>query len=52
VELVRTTLGSYKKPSVVEFTTDPLPKSPVGKLLRKTLRDPHWAGRETRVGGG
>ena len=52
VELVRTTLGSYKKPSFVEFTTDPLPKSPVGKLLRKALRDPHWAGRESRVGGG
>ena len=52
IELVSTTLGSYKKPSVVEFTTDPLPKSPVGKLLRKALRDPHWAGHERRVGGG
>ena len=52
VELVSSTLGSYKKPSFVEFTTDPLPKSPVGKLLRKALRDPHWAGHERRVGGG
>jgi len=52
IELVRTTLGSYKKPSVVEFTVDPLPKSPVGKLLRKALRDPHWDGLERRVGGG
>ena len=50
IELVSTTLGSYKKPTIVEFTTDPLPKSPVGKLLRKTLRDPHWAGHERRVG--
>jgi hypothetical protein len=29
-----------------------LPKSPVGKLLRKALRDPYWAGRDRQVGGG
>jgi acyl-CoA synthetase (AMP-forming)/AMP-acid ligase II len=52
IDLVRTTLGSYKKPTAVEFTTDPLPKSPVGKLLRKALRDPYWAGRDRQVGGG
>jgi acyl-CoA synthetase (AMP-forming)/AMP-acid ligase II len=51
IELVCTALGSYKKPSVVQFTSDPLPKSPVGKLLRKALRDPHWEGHERRVGG-
>ncbi|HEY7009626.1 MAG TPA: AMP-binding protein, partial [Jatrophihabitantaceae bacterium] len=44
-------LGSYKKPTVVEFTTDALPKSVVGKLLRKQLREPHWAGHERRVAG-
>jgi acyl-CoA synthetase (AMP-forming)/AMP-acid ligase II len=44
-------LGSYKKPTVVEFTTDPLPKSVVGKLLRKQLREPHWAQHELRVAG-
>ncbi len=52
IALVSEKLGSYKKPSKVEFTTDPLPKSPVGKLLRKQLRDPHWAGQDRRVGGG
>jgi acyl-CoA synthetase (AMP-forming)/AMP-acid ligase II len=52
VRLVVDTLGSYKKPARVDLTTEPLPKSPVGKLMRKTLRDPHWAGRDTRVGGG
>jgi len=50
--LVADTLGSYKKPSRVELATDPLPKSPVDKLLRKQLRDPHWAGHDRRVGGG
>jgi len=51
VELVRTRLGSYKKPGRVEFTTEPLPKSVVGKLQRKVLREPYWEGHEGRVGG-
>lgn len=44
-------LGSYKKPTRVEFTREPLPKSVVGKLQRKTLREPHWAGHDRRVAG-
>ena len=44
-------LGSYKKPGRVEFRTEALPKSAVGKILRKDLREPFWAGRERRVGG-
>ncbi len=44
-------IGSYKKPSGVEFRTEPLPKSAVGKVKRKDLRDPHWAGRERRISG-
>jgi acyl-CoA synthetase (AMP-forming)/AMP-acid ligase II len=51
VELCRERLGSYKKPSRVELTTEPLPKSVVGKVLRKELREPHWAGQDRRVGG-
>jgi len=44
-------LGSYKKPAAVEITTDELPKSPVGKLARKVLREPHWEGHDRRVAG-
>ena len=44
-------LGSYKKPSRVEITTAPLPKSPVGKIQRKVLREPYWANHDRRVGG-
>jgi len=44
-------LGSYKKPSKVEFRTEALPKSPVGKVKRKDLREPFWAGRDRRVSG-
>jgi acyl-CoA synthetase (AMP-forming)/AMP-acid ligase II len=51
VELVRTRLGSYKKPGRVELTTDPLPKSAVGKVQRKVLREPYWAGHDRRVHG-
>ena len=31
-------LTGYKRPKIVEFRTD-LPKSPVGKILRRELRD-------------
>jgi len=51
IALVAERLGSYKKPARVEFTTDPLPKSVVGKLQRKVLREPYWAGHHRRVGG-
>jgi acyl-CoA synthetase (AMP-forming)/AMP-acid ligase II len=42
-----------KKPTSVVFHDGPLPKNPVGKLLRRVLREPEWAGRrdgEMRVG--
>jgi len=44
-------LGSYKKPGHVEIRTDPLPTSAVGKIQRKALREPHWSGRDRRIGG-
>ena len=44
-------LGSYKKPTHVVLRAEPLPKSPVGKVQRKALREPHWAGIDRRVGG-
>lgn len=51
ISLCSERLGSYKKPGRVEVTTDPLPKSVVGKLSRKALREPHWAGHDRRVSG-
>jgi len=44
-------LGSYKKPGKVLVRDEPLPKSPVGKIKRRELREPYWAGRERRVAG-
>lgn len=50
IETCATGLGSYKKPTKVEITTEPLPKSPVGKVLRKALRASYWKDAERRVG--
>ncbi|MDA1099651.1 MAG: AMP-binding protein [Proteobacteria bacterium] len=44
-------LGSYKRPNKVILTTEPLPKSAVGKIQRKTLREPYWKGHKRRVAG-
>ena len=37
-EFCKTNLTGYKQPKVVEFRTE-LPKTPVGKILRRELRD-------------
>jgi long-chain acyl-CoA synthetase len=37
-EFCKTRLTGYKQPKVVEFRTE-LPKTPVGKILRRELRD-------------
>jgi acyl-CoA synthetase (AMP-forming)/AMP-acid ligase II len=51
IALCATKLGSYKKPLRVEFRTEPLPKTPVGKIKRKELREPFWKGHTRRVAG-
>jgi fatty-acyl-CoA synthase len=43
VEHCRGLLAGYKVPKSVRFV-DEIPKSPVGKLLRRALRDPLWEG--------
>jgi acyl-CoA synthetase (AMP-forming)/AMP-acid ligase II len=51
IEMVADELGSYKKPGSVTIRTEALPKSPVGKIKRKDLREPFWQGHERRVAG-
>ncbi|HVS85244.1 MAG TPA: AMP-binding protein, partial [Gaiellaceae bacterium] len=41
-------LAGYKVPKSVRFVEE-IPKSPVGKLLRRALRDPLWEGRERPI---
>lgn len=43
-------IGGYKCPRSVEFRAEPLPVTPVGKVRKNLLRDPHWAGRDRKIG--
>ena len=42
-------IASYKCPKTVDIATE-LPRNPSGKILRKDLREPYWAGRDRRIG--
>ena len=44
----RPALGGVKTPKSVEFR-DELPRSATGKVLKRALRDPYWAGRSRKV---
>ncbi len=44
IEMCARELGSYKKPIKVEIRTESLPRTPVGKVSRKLIREPYWAG--------
>jgi acyl-CoA synthetase (AMP-forming)/AMP-acid ligase II len=41
-------LPGFKRPRSVDFT-DALPKNPNGKIVRRLVREPYWAGQERRV---
>ncbi|MFZ9016375.1 MAG: class I adenylate-forming enzyme family protein [Ilumatobacteraceae bacterium] len=45
----RGSIAGYKVPRSVEFRSEPLPKSGPGKVLKRELRAPHWAGRDTAI---
>jgi long-chain acyl-CoA synthetase len=47
----RSLIAGYKVPKTIELRSEPLPKSGAGKLLKRELRDPYWAGMATRVAG-
>jgi long-chain acyl-CoA synthetase len=41
-------LARHKCPRTVDFT-DRLPRLPTGKLYKRSLRDPYWAGHKSRI---
>jgi long-chain acyl-CoA synthetase len=45
----RTLIGGYKCPRSVEFRSEPLPVTPVGKVRKNVLRDPYWVGHERKI---
>lgn len=46
----RQSLGGYKLPRSVEFSSEPLPKSGPGKVLKRQLREPFWEGHDGAIG--
>ena len=48
IEYAREHLARFKCPTSVEWI-DALPRNPSGKVLKKDLRAPYWAGRERMV---
>jgi long-chain acyl-CoA synthetase len=48
LEFVRERLAHYKCPTSVDFV-DELPRNATGKVLKRALREPYWAGQARRV---
>ncbi|MFO1394227.1 MAG: AMP-binding protein [Steroidobacteraceae bacterium] len=48
IALCKDRLGSVKAPKSVDFVAS-LPRSPVGKVLKKDLRAQYWQGQKTRI---
>jgi acyl-CoA synthetase (AMP-forming)/AMP-acid ligase II len=48
IALCKDKLGSVKAPKSVDFVAS-LPRSPVGKVLKKDLRAQYWQGHKTRI---
>ncbi len=46
----RARIAGYKVPRSVAISTDPLPKSGPGKVLKRELRAPYWADRDAAIG--
>lgn len=45
----RAHIGGYKVPRSYEFRREPLPVTPVGKVRKNVLRDPHWVGHSRKI---
>jgi len=45
----RTLIGGYKCPRSVEFRTEALPTTPVGKIRKNLLRDVYWVGHTRKI---
>jgi long-chain acyl-CoA synthetase len=48
VDFARLHLADFKTPRSVSFHAD-FPRDTAGKLLKRLLREPYWAGRGARV---
>jgi acyl-CoA synthetase (AMP-forming)/AMP-acid ligase II len=48
LEWAKDRLAGYKRPRSVDFV-ESIPRNPSGKILKRELREPYWAGHERRV---
>ena len=51
ISFLQTRLARFKLPRSIEFSSQPLPKTGTGKILKRELREPLWAGKSRRVQG-
>jgi len=49
ISFAKSQLATFKCPTSVDWI-DVLPRNPSGKILKKDLREPYWAGMDRRVG--
>jgi acyl-CoA synthetase (AMP-forming)/AMP-acid ligase II len=50
MEFCRGKIGGFERPRSVDFI-EALPRTPSGKVLKRVLREPYWAGQQRRVSG-
>ena len=48
IAFARTRIAGFKAPRTVDFI-EALPRNPSGKILKRELREPYWAGKDRRV---
>jgi len=48
IAFARERIAHFKAPSSVDFA-DALPRNPSGKVLKRELREPYWAGLARRI---
>ncbi len=48
IDFTRTQIASYKCPKTIDFI-EVLPRNPLGKVLRRELREPFWQGKSKAV---
>ena len=49
IAYARERLAGFKLPKSVDFA-EVLPRNPSGKLVKRALREPYWAGIDRRIG--
>jgi acyl-CoA synthetase (AMP-forming)/AMP-acid ligase II len=50
IDFAKSSLAGFKAPKVIHIMNE-LPKTPVGKILRRVLREPYWQGQDRDVHG-